>query len=185
MRRALQVVRGGYGEGDTIVGVSVPDARAISRRYPEVPIAGVVRLLRSAIHEERLTALLILVRRFENADDALRERIFRTYLANTAHVNNWDLVDTSAPPIVGAHLLERPREPLRRLARSQSVWERRIAVVSTLTFIRAGDYEETFRLAVFLLGDEHDLIRKPVGWMLREVGKRDQRRLIAFLGSPA
>jgi hypothetical protein len=129
IRRALQVVPGGYGEGegDTIIGVSVPDARAIARRFADISHSNIVRLLRSAIHEERLVALLILGRRFETADDELQERIFRTYLANTAHVNNWDLVDTSSPVIVGAYLLDRPREPLRRLARSKSVWERRIA----------------------------------------------------------
>jgi 3-methyladenine DNA glycosylase AlkD len=181
VRRALKVARGGHGEADTIIGVSVPVARAIARRFADLPIGGVVRLLRSPIHEERLVALLLLARRFETADEELRERIFWMYLDNTAHVNNWDLVDTSAPAIVGAHLLDRPRAPLRRLARSKSVWERRIAVVSTLAFIRAGDYDETFRLARALLGDEHDLIRKAVGWMLREVGKRDEPRLIAFL----
>jgi 3-methyladenine DNA glycosylase AlkD len=126
-------------------------------------------------------ALLLLARRFETGDDAMRERIFRTYFRNTAYVNNWDLVDMSAPAIVGAHLLDRPRAPLRRLARSGSVWERRIAVVSTLAFIRAGDHDETFRLARALLQDEHDLIRRAVGWMLREAGKHDEPRLIAFL----
>jgi 3-methyladenine DNA glycosylase AlkD len=181
MRRALQVIPGGYGDGDTIIGVSVPDARAIARRFADTSISGIVRLLRSAIHEERLVALLIIGRRFESADDELRERIFWTYLANTAHVNNWDLVDTSAPVIVGAHLLHRRREPLRDLAQSKSVWERRIAVVSTLTFIRTDDYDETIRLARLLLRDEHDLIQKAVGWMLREVGKRDEQRLIRFL----
>jgi 3-methyladenine DNA glycosylase AlkD len=181
VRRALQVDRGGYGEGDTVIGVSVPDARAIARRFADLPIDSIARLLRSPIHEERLVALLLLAHRFETGDDSLRERIFRTYMANTAHVNNWDLVDTSAAAIVGAHLLHRSREPLRRLAQSRSVWERRIAVVSTLTFIRAGDHEETFRLARALLRDEHDLIRKAVGWMLREVGKRDEPHLIAFL----
>jgi 3-methyladenine DNA glycosylase AlkD len=181
VRRALQVVPGGYGEGDTVIGVSVSHARAIARRFADLPLDGIVRLLRSPVHEERLVALLIFARRFETADDELRERIFRTYLANTRHVNNWDLVDTSAPAIVGAHLLDRPREPLRRLARSNSVWERRIAVVSTLAFIRAGDHDETFLMARLLLRDEHDLIRKAVGWMLREVGKRDEPRLIDFL----
>jgi 3-methyladenine DNA glycosylase AlkD len=181
VRRALQVVSGGYGEGDRLLGVSVPNARAIARRYADLPIRSIVPLLRSPVHEERLVALLMLARRFEAGDDELRERIFRTYLDNTAYVNNWDLVDASAPAIVGAHLLDRPRAPLRRLAQSKSVWERRIAVVSTLTLIRAGDYDETFQLARALLRDEHDLIRKAVGWMLREVGKRDEPRLIVFL----
>jgi 3-methyladenine DNA glycosylase AlkD len=181
VRRALRVQRGGYGEGDTIIGVSVPDARAIARRFAKLPHDGIVQLLRSPIHEERLVALLLLARRFDAGDEELRQRIFRTYLSNTAHVDNWDLVDTSAPAIVGAHLLDRPRAPLRRLARSKSVWERRIAVVSTLAFIGADDHDETLRLARMLLRDEHDLIRKAVGGMLREVGKRDQSRLIAFL----
>jgi 3-methyladenine DNA glycosylase AlkD len=181
LRRALKIAPGEYGEGDIIVGVRVPDARAIARRFAEIPIGSIVTLLRSPIHEERLIALLILVQRFETGDDEMRERIVRVYLDNTAHVNNWDLVDTSAPAIVGGHLSDRPRTPLRRLARSKSVWERRIAIVSTLSFIRAGEYDETFRLARLLLRDEHDLIRKAVGWMLREVGKRDRPRLLAFL----
>jgi DNA alkylation repair enzyme len=145
VRRALQVVSGGYGDRDTVLGVSVPAARGLAR------------------------------------DEELRERIFRVYLANKSYVNNWDLVDTSAPAIVGAHLLARGRNPVHRLAQSRSVWERRIAVVSTLAFIRAGDYEETFLLARRLFADEERLIQKAVGWMLREVGKRDQARLIAFL----
>lgn len=181
VRRALQVERGGYGEGDTVIGVSVPDARAIARRYSNLAMGSTSQLLRSPIHEERLVALLLLARQFETGDEELRRRIFQTLLDNTAHVNNWDLVDTSAPSIVGAHLLHRSREPLRGLARSNSVWERRMAIVATLTFIRDGDYDETFRLARRLLRDEHDLIRKATGWMLREVGKRDEPRLVAFL----
>jgi 3-methyladenine DNA glycosylase AlkD len=181
VRRALQVVSGGYGDRDTVLGVSVPTARGLARRFTDLSLSHVERLLRSPVHEERLVALLILVRRFETGDEELRERIFRVYLANKSYVNNWDLVDTSAPAIVGAHLLARGRNPVHRLAQSRSVWERRIAVVSTLAFIRAGDYEETFLLARRLFADEERLIQKAVGWMLREVGKRDQARLIAFL----
>jgi 3-methyladenine DNA glycosylase AlkD len=178
---ALQVRPQGYGEGDALLGVRVPSAREIAHDFEYLELDDAVELLRSAIHEERLVALLILVRQFEIGDDKLRQRIFSLYVDNIDHVDNWDLVDTSAPAIVGAHLLDRPRDVLRRWAKSSSLWERRIAIISTLTFIRAGDFDETLRLSNLLLHDDHDLIHKAVGWMLREVGKRDEGRLIEFL----
>jgi 3-methyladenine DNA glycosylase AlkD len=186
LRRALKTGPGEYGEGDILLGARVPEARRIARRFEEIGLDLIVELVRSPIHEERLVALLILIRRFDAAEDEeVRDRIFALYLDNTPYVNNWDLVDTSAPAIVGAYLLNRSRATLRRLASSPSVWERRIAIVSTLTFIRADDHDETLRLARVLLNDEHDLIRKAVGWMLREVGKRDTARLLKFLDSHA
>jgi 3-methyladenine DNA glycosylase AlkD len=138
-------------------------------------------MLRSPYHEARVLALLILVRKCERADDALLTQVYQLYLANTERVNNWDLVDASAPGIVGRYLWERDRSVLLDLARSESVWERRIAIIATLYFIRHGHFDDTFRVANLLLSDEHDLIHKAVGWMLREVGKRDRAREESFL----
>jgi 3-methyladenine DNA glycosylase AlkD len=138
-------------------------------------------LLKSPFHEERLLALLLLVRTYERAKRAERERIYRFYLANTRRINNWDLVDSSAPQIVGSHLERRSRRDLSRLARSKNLWERRIAVVATQWLIRAGDFEPTLTLAERLLTDPHDLMHKAIGWMLREVGKRDRDVLRGFL----
>ena len=139
------------------------------------------RLLRSEVHEERLLALLLLVRRYEKGDETVRRGIYELYLQNTRYVNNWDLVDTSAPGLVGVHLLDRSRRVLRRLARSADLWERRIAIVATFAFIRRGESEDTLAVVELLMRDPHDLIHKACGWMLREVGKRDQVVLEAFL----
>lgn len=140
-----------------------------------------IDLLHSPFHEERLIALLFLVRRFAAGDFPERQSVFQAYLANTAWINNWDLVDTSAPHIVGAHLASQSRAPLYQLARSTSLWERRIAMVSTLHFIRHGEFDDTLCLAEGFLRDYEDLIHKSTGWMLREVGKRAQNRLLTFL----
>lgn len=177
---------GDYGEGDRFLGVSVPDQRVVARRFAALPIDAALGLLESPVHEERLTALLILVRHFEKGDEAARRRVFDGYLARARWVNNWDLVDSSAPQIVGGWLLERDRRVLDRLVRSPSLWERRIAVLSTLAFIRAGQGDDTLRLCEAVLGDEHDLMHKASGWMLREVGKRvDVALLRAFLSRHA
>jgi 3-methyladenine DNA glycosylase AlkD len=133
------------------------------------------------VHEERLLALLLLVDAFQRADEADQKRLYTVYLDHTAFINNWDLVDSSAPQIVGGFLQDRSRAPLRRLARSRSLWERRIAIVATHHFIRRGDLDDTFGIAELLLDDEHDLIHKAVGWMLREAGKRDGAALRRFL----
>jgi len=152
-------------------------------RTDELTEAEVLELLRSKWHEERLLALLILARRFEKAkrDEAARARIVKLYLANTQWINNWDLVDTSAPQILGAWLLTRDRAVLRRLAKSKSLWEQRIAVVTTLAFIRAGGFTDTLRLCEQFLTHEHDLMHKACGWMLREAGKRNVEVLREFL----
>ncbi len=172
---------GQYGEGDVFLGIKVPPLRRLARDYRGLSLAEAAKLLRSAYHEARLLALLLLVERFAAGDEAARERVYRLYLANTARVNNWDLVDASAGPIVGGYLADRDRGPLDHLARSASLWERRIAVVATHPFIRRGDFADTLRLAATLLSDPEDLIHKAVGWMLREVGKRDVAALEAFL----
>jgi 3-methyladenine DNA glycosylase AlkD len=173
--------KGQYGEGDRFLGITVPLQRKVALRHAALPLQEIARLLHSAFHEHRFTALEILVAQYRKADETRRERIFRFYLRNARRANNWDLVDTSAPYIVGAHLITRPRKLLDRLAVSPNLWERRIAIVSTHALIRHGEVKDTFRIAEKLLSDQHDLIHKAVGWMLREAGKVSQPALLAFL----
>jgi 3-methyladenine DNA glycosylase AlkD len=172
---------GQYGEGDAFLGINVPSLRTLSKEFTPIPVAEAVALLQSKWHEARLLALMILVRKYERGDNAMRDEIYRSYIANTHRINNWDLVDASASNIVGAHLLERDRAPLYDLAKSESLWERRIAIVATQHFIRHDDFDDTFRIAEILLDDRHDLIHKASGWMLREAGKRNQPLLERFL----
>jgi 3-methyladenine DNA glycosylase AlkD len=170
--------KGQYGHGDRFIGLTVPVARRIAHRYIHLPLTDVAKLLASPIHEHRFVALEILVAQYERGN---QQAVFKFYLKHTKFVNNWDLVDTSAPYIVGRHLLTRPRKILYRLAKSRSLWERRIAMVSTMMFIRAGEIEDTFAIAKLLLADDHDLIHKAVGWMLREAGKQSAPALLRFL----
>jgi 3-methyladenine DNA glycosylase AlkD len=172
---------GEYGEGDAFLGIMVPALRTLSKELTPAPVAEAFEVLRSKWHEARLLALMILVRKYERGDEAMREEIYRRYLANTDRINNWDLVDCSAPAVVGAYLLGRDRAPLYKLARSTSLWERRIAIISTQYFIRQGDFDDTLRIAEILLDDRQDLIHKATGWMLREAGKRHQPVLERFL----
>jgi 3-methyladenine DNA glycosylase AlkD len=174
---------GQYGEGDQFIGVKVPGLRAVCRECRGAPLAEVLKLVRSRIHEERALALLMLGDAFNAGDDRMRRQIYDLYLANTAFINNWDLVDCSAGQIVGGWLRGRSTAPLTRLARSKSLWERRIAMIATFDGIRRGEFRDTFRIAEILLHDEHDLIHKAVGWLLREVGKRDSAAERAFLAS--
>lgn len=171
--------KGEYGEGDVFIGVMVPDVRKIAKQFVDLSLTDVQELLSSRIHEERVLGLFILVDRFERSSD--RERIVNFYVKHRSCVDNWDLVDLSAPKILGVWLLDKPRYILYDLASSKSLWDRRIAVVATLAFIRVGQFQDTLRLAELLLQDKHDLLQKAVGWMLREVGKKDQRVLEAFL----
>lgn len=164
--------KGQYGEGDIFLGITVPVSRKFARKYKNLNESEIKSLFKSKIHEERLIAVLILVHNFENGDEQTKKKIFEYYLANTAYINNWDLVDLSADKIVGAHLLDKPRKILYKMARSNSLWERRIAIISTFNFIKNGQSKDTFDIAKILLNDKHDLIHKAVGWMLREVGKR-------------
>jgi 3-methyladenine DNA glycosylase AlkD len=163
---------GQYGEGDVFLGIRVPQLRLLLRRCDDLDLAQTEALLHSPIHEQRLFALLVLVREYRRGDAGQKQRIYRLYLRNTRFINNWDLVDSSAEYIVGAQLQDRSRAPLYRLARSRSVWERRIAIIATFHYIRTGECSDTLALAEQLLGDREDLIHKAVGWMLREVGKR-------------
>lgn len=172
---------GEYGEGDKFLGLTVPEMRAIARRYRTLDHDAVVELLQSPWHEERLVALVLLVDAYKRGNKSERDRIYRAYLANTNRVNNWDLVDSSAGAIVGGHLDATQISLLERLARSKDLWERRIAIVATFHFIKQNEFAPTLRIAEMLLGDSHDLIHKAVGWMLREVGKKDRKALDMFL----
>ncbi|WFE99984.1 DNA alkylation repair protein [Micromonospora sp. WMMD964] len=181
-RRYLQMVPGGYGEGDRAIGVTVPDQRRIAARYwRDLSLEETTDLLHGEVHEERLTSLLILVRKFAEGDERQRGEIFRLVLANTGRLDNWDLVDSSAPYIVGPWLADKERDVLDRLAGSSLVWDRRIAIMASFAFIRADDFHWTFHLSDRLLNDPHDLVRKAVGWMLREVGNRDRAAEEEFL----
>jgi 3-methyladenine DNA glycosylase AlkD len=173
---------GDYGEGDRFLGVSVPDLRKLSRDFAALPHGSALRLLASSWHEERLLALIILVNAFGRGTPADQQRILTDYLANTRRINNWDLVDCSAAQIVGAHVARaRSIAVLRRLSRSKSLWERRIAMIATYHFIEKGDMKPALEIAEQLVGDDHDLIQKAVGWMLREIGKRDLAAAERFL----
>jgi hypothetical protein len=174
---------GEYAEGDVFIGVTVPDLRRTCRECADATGDDRLCLLRSPVHEERALGLLLMVDAFKRADDTGKRRIYTGYLANTAYINNWDLVDCSAALIVGASLSDRSRRPLHRLARSASLWERRIAIIATHHFIRKGEVEEAFAISDLLLHDEHDLIHKAVGWTLREAGKRDPAAERRFLAS--
>src|SRR5690348_2577373 len=172
---------GQYGEGDVFLGVRVPALRKLAMEFRALVEGEVLSLLGSEFHEARLLALLIWVRATSRGDEATRRRVYDLYLANTRSVNNWDLVDASAREIVGGYLHDKDRGPLHRLARSASLWERRIAIVATHYFIARHDFADTLGIAGLLLGDPHDLIHKAAGWMLREVGKRDRAALEGFL----
>ncbi len=173
---------GEYGEGDRFIGIRVPVQRKLAHRYSSLRLKDIAHLLKSPIHEHRFTAAEILVAQYEKAaGEALTEKIFRFYLRHAKRFNNWDLVDTSAPYIVGAHLLNRSRDVLFALASSRDLWERRIAIVATFAFLRAGETDDTFHIATLLLSDSHDLIHKAVGWALREAGRVSRKQLVAFL----
>ncbi len=172
---------GQYGAGDVFIGVRVPALRKLVLEFRDLPLAEVEALLHSPIHEERLLALLILVAIAAKADDGHKQTILNFYLSNTRYINNWDLVDTSAPALVGAYLTDKSRRPLMTLAKSNNLWERRIAIIATQHFIRRGEFEDTLKISQMLLSDTEDLIHKATGWMLREVGKRDEPTLTTFL----
>lgn len=177
--------RGEYGEGDAFLGITVPQLRSIAKQHPNLPFSQLQRLLRSKVHEHRLVALLILVQLFQKAEKEKNTRAQREvvhfYLSNLQGVNNWDLVDLTAPQILGRYLLHRDKAVLYFFAHSHNVWKRRIAIISSFTFIRSGDFSHTFKITELLLRDKHDLVHKACGWMLREVGKRDEKALEKFL----
>jgi 3-methyladenine DNA glycosylase AlkD len=173
LQRFFKTGPGQYGEGDVFLGIKVPPLRALAKQHVDADLDTVVALLNSRYHEERMFALLLLMQFYQRATPEDQTAAYDLYLGYTLHINNWDLVDVSAPHIVGCHLQDRSRKVLHKLARSSMLWERRIAILSTLHFIRLHDFDDTLRIAKILLRDEHDLMHKAVGWMLREVGKRD------------
>jgi 3-methyladenine DNA glycosylase AlkD len=173
LQRFFKTGPGQYGEGDVFLGIKVPPLRALAKQHRNADLATITRLLESRYHEERLFALLLLMQFYQAADEAAQQSAYDLYLGHTHRINNWDLVDLSAPRVVGCHLQDRPRKILYELARSPLLWERRIAILATAWFIRLDDYADTLQIAEILLKDKHDLMHKAVGWMLREVGKRD------------
>src|SRR5450759_348151 len=181
LQRFFKTGVGQYGEGDIFLGIRVPALRKLAKEYKALPLEEVLPLLRSPYHEERLFALILLVNVFAQGDGTIQKKIYDLYMANTSHINNWDLVDISAPNIVGAFLMERNKKPLYQLAKSKSLWERRITVLATLYFIKNNKFADTLKIAGILLRDKEDLIHKAVGWMLREVGKRDIKCAEVFL----
>ena len=173
--------KGEYGEGDVFLGIVVPEQRKIAKKFSNLPLSEIQKLLNSKIHEHRFTALEILVMQFAKSNEKDRKNILNFYLKNKKYVINWDLVDTSAPYLLGEYLVDKPKEVLYKLAKSKNLWERRIAIVSTFYFISKGDVSETFKIAKVLLHDRGDLIHKAVGWALREAGKKNERKLVKFL----
>ncbi len=176
--RFFKTGKGEYGEGDVFIGLTVPEQRLIARKYSDADFKDLERLFTSKIHEHRLTALLILVEQFKGFHD---KEIVDFYLRNTKGVNNWDLVDLSADKILGEYLADREKSLLYKLAKSDSLWERRISIIATFAFIKRNKFADTLKIAEILLKDKHNLIHKAVGWMLREIGKRDKKTMLAFL----
>lgn len=172
-QRFFKTGRGDYGEGDVFLGIRVPVLRKIAKEHQTTPLKDVLAVLKSEFHEARMLALLIMVLKFKSGSDAEQAELYQAYLANTKYVNNWDLVDCSGMYIVGAYLYDKNRQPLFELVKSASLWERRIAIFASFYFIRQNEFDDTLALAELLLQDPQDLIHKMVGWMLREVGKRD------------
>lgn len=178
LARYFKTGPGQYGEGDVFIGVTVPDQRKIAREFKSLELDQVKTLLASPIHEQRLTALLILTDQFKRGDATIQSQIYQFYLANRSGINNWDLVDLSAWQIVGAYLFDKDKTVLTDLARSDNLWDRRIAIIATFYNLGKGQAGETLRIADLLINDPHDLIQKAVGWGLREVGKRCGRQVL-------
>lgn len=180
--RFFKTGKGEYGEGDKFLGVVVPSTRIVAKRYKDTSLDELSSLLLSEWHESRLCALLIMVEQWKKADAHERKILFDFYMSHTNRINNWDLVDLSAPTIVGGYLLDKPRGILYQLAESNCLWDNRIAIVSTFAFIKQNDSDDTYRLALKMMNHKHDLMHKAIGWMLRESGKRDDaRRLFTFV----
>lgn len=184
----FKTAEGQYGAGDVFIGVRMGPVRAMAKKFKQLPLGEVQKLLDSKIHECRMTGLIILDLQYAKADETDRQKIFDLYLKNVyaGRVNNWDLVDVTSRQVIGEHLLNRPRDLLYELAHSQDIWQKRVALLSSFTFINHGDPSTSLDLAEILLHDEHDLIQKAVGWMLREIGKRcDRAILLDFLNKHA
>jgi 3-methyladenine DNA glycosylase AlkD len=181
LQRFFKTAPGEYGEGDVFVGLRVPEIRKLAKEYQMLPLPEVIQLLQSSIHEVRLLALIILIHIYTRGDDSVQNQIYNLYIENTRSINSWDLVDVSAEHIVGQYLRYRSRSPLYSLAVSDLLWDRRISIMATFHYIKSGEFSETLRIAELLLRDAEDLIHKAVGWMLREIGKRDHLAEEEFL----
>ena len=181
LQRFFKTGSGEYGEGDIFLGIVVPEQRKTAKKFKDAGLKEIEKLLHDKIHECRLTALMILCDKFKFAGNEEQVRIFKLYIKNYKYINNWDLVDLSAPTISGGYFLNRDRSFLHELAESGNLWKQRIAVLSTYTFIKNNQYSDMLKLAEMLLNHKHDLIHKAVGWMLREAGKRDLKVLLLFL----
>jgi 3-methyladenine DNA glycosylase AlkD len=182
LEKYFKTGKGEYAEGDKFLGIVVPEQRKLVKKYAALlSLEEIQELLNTKIHEYRLTALLILVKQYQKADEKIKKQIFDFYLKNTKNINNWDLVDLSSRDIVGNYLLDKDKSILYQLANSKDLWEKRIAIISTSEFIRKSQFDDTIKISEILLKDKHDLIHKAVGWMLREVGKRNQEILESFL----
>lgn len=180
-QRFFKTGEGEYGEGDVFIGLTMPLQRSIAKKYLNLSLPKIQELLKSKIHEHRMTGLIILTEKYRKASEQDKENIFGFYLKNTKHINNWDLVDVTCQHIIGDFLLDKDRKILYDLVHSDNLWERRIAIVSAGRFISKNEFEDVLAISEILLNDEHDLIHKAVGWMLREVGKRDEEILRNFL----
>lgn len=180
-QRFFKTGKGEYGEGDIFIGLTMPQIRKITKKYTNLSVPKIQELIKSKIHEHRMVALLILVEKYKKANEKDKENIFSFYLKNTKHINNWDLIDLSAPNIVGDFLFDKDKKILYNFANSEDLWEKRISILSTFTFIRKDEFGDALAISEILLPDTHDLIHKAIGWMLREIGKRDQEKLESFL----
>lgn len=181
LSRFFKTGKGEYGYGDVFLGIKVPEQRKIAKKYPDLPLKELQELLSSKIHEYRLVSLFILIDKYKKADEKGKKAIVDFYLKNTKNINNWDLIDLSSNKILGDYLIDKTKSVLYRLARSKSLWERRIAVMATFTFIANNNFNDTLKISEILLNDKHDLIHKAAGWMLREIGKRNQAMEEKFL----
>ncbi|MCK4669979.1 MAG: DNA alkylation repair protein [Nanoarchaeota archaeon] len=181
LQRFFKTGKGDYGEGQIFWGTGTTNKRKLAKKYIDLDLKSVQKMFAKNIHDLKFTALVLLVNKYKKADDKIRKEIIKLYLKNAKEINNWDLVDVSAYHILGDYLIDKKRNILYKLAKSKNLWEKRIAIISTYAFIRIGQYKDTLKIAEILLKDRHDLIHKAVGWMLREVGKKDQKVLEQFL----
>lgn len=181
LQRFFKTGKGEYGAGDVFLGLTMGEQRELAKKFQDLQMNELQELLNSKIHEKRMISLIILTRKFKKSDEEGKKQIFNFYIKNAKRINNWDLVDLSAPNIVGMFLMDKQRNILYKLASSENLWEKRISIISTFTFIRNGDFKDTLKISEKLLKERHDLIHKAVGWMLREVGKKNQEKLEEFL----
>ncbi|MDD4996051.1 MAG: DNA alkylation repair protein [Patescibacteria group bacterium] len=181
-QRFFKTGRGEYGEGDVFLGINTPQQRKIAAKYNNLSLTEIKKLLKEKIHECRFIALVILIKKYQKVEQKEKKQIFEFYLNNSKKINNWDLVDISAPKIIGDYLLDKKNKKiLYQLAKSNNLWQKRIAILATFSFIKNNEFEHTFKISKLLFNDQHDLIHKAIGWMLREVGNKNQKQEELFL----